>query len=72
MVNVFKICDKCVATNIKTIVPRLQELDENAIIDIKCHSFCGPGSKKPFVIVNERTVFANSEDEVIEKVQALI
>jgi uncharacterized protein YuzB (UPF0349 family) len=70
--NVFKICDKCVGTNIKTIVPKLKELDPNAEIDIKCHSFCGPGSMKPFVIVNERTVFATTEDEVIEKVRKLI
>jgi len=70
--NIFKICDKCAGTNIKTLVPKLTALDPNAEIDIKCHSFCGPGSMKPFVIVNERTVFAETEDEVIEKIKRLI
>ncbi len=70
--NNFKICDKCAGTNIKTLVPKLKELDPNAEIDIKCHSFCGPGSKKPFVIVNDRTVFAETEEEVIKKVRRLI
>lgn len=65
---IFKICDKCKGTNIKTLVPKLKEM-ENAEIEIGCQNFCGIGRSKPFVIVNHIPIIAESEDELIEKVR---
>lgn len=66
---IFKICDKCKATNINSLVPRLKEIDDKADIDIRCHNFCGVGRTKPFVIIDHIPVIAETEDELIEKIK---
>ncbi|WP_280770839.1 DUF1450 domain-containing protein [Salipaludibacillus daqingensis] len=69
MPNKFKVCHKCKATNIDTLVPKLEQLDPNAKIKIGCQSYCGPGKKKPFVIVNDKVVSSKKEEKLIEKVE---
>lgn len=70
--NQFRVCDKCKATNIKTLVPRLKELDSEAEIIIGCQNFCGIGAKKSFVICNHVPIIAENEDELIDKVKQTI
>lgn len=67
--NKFAICDICKATNIETLVPRLKEIDKDAVIEIGCQSFCGIGATKSFAIVNNIPVIADNEDELIDKIK---
>lgn len=70
--NEIRICDKCKATNIKTLVPKIKKVDPEAEIKIGCQNFCGIGRTKSFAIVNNIPVIALSEDELIDKIQEAI
>lgn len=72
MSNQFKVCDRCKATNIQTLLPKLKELDSEADIVIGCQNFCGIGATKSFAIVNNIPIITDSEDNLIEKIKETI
>lgn len=66
---IIKICDKCAATNIKTLIPKLKQLDTRIEIKLGCQNMCGVGRTKPFAIINSKSITAKTEDELIEKIK---
>ena len=69
MSNEFRICDKCRGTNIRTLVPKLKEIDSEASIIIGCQNLCGIGRTKSFAIVNHIPIIAPNEDSLIEEIK---
>lgn len=65
----FKVCDRCKGVSVKTLVPKLKEINPQAEIQIGCQGFCGIGRSKPFVIVDHMSIIADDEDQLIEKVK---
>lgn len=72
MANEFRVCDECKTTNIKSILPRLKQLDPEATIKIGCQSYCGIGFKKPFLVVNDSYITGKTEDDLIEKTKKFL
>ncbi|MDD3393008.1 MAG: DUF1450 domain-containing protein [Bacilli bacterium] len=72
MKNQFKICNRCRATNIETLKPRLEELDSDAEIIVGCQNMCGIGAVKSFAIVNNMPIIAANEDELVDKIKEKI
>ncbi|GIQ68157.1 DUF1450 domain-containing protein [Xylanibacillus composti] len=72
MANDIRICDKCRHIRLKTMVPKLEQLDPEAEIKIGCKSYCGPCSRAAFIYINGRYVTGQTEDEAIEKARKYV
>ncbi len=64
----FATCNKCRTIDHKYLVNELLKLYPDASFEVRCQSFCGPGSLEPFIAVNEVFISAKSMDVLIEKV----
>ncbi len=65
----FATCNKCNGFNHKELVSKLLVLYPDAKYEVKCQSFCGPGSNEPFVAINEVFITASTIDELLLKVE---
>ena len=64
-----EVCDKCKATNVNTLVPKIKSISNDIEVEIHCIQFCGIGRNKIVVLVNHVPVMGDTEDEVIEKIK---
>ncbi len=68
----FSVCQKCKTFDYKVLIGELRTQYPNATFDLKCQSFCGPGSIRPFLAVNERFIEADTIEELLEKTRELV
>ncbi|MFV0499312.1 MAG: DUF1450 domain-containing protein [Bacilli bacterium] len=68
----FSICSKCKTVDYKTIINDLRLKYPEAKFDVRCHSYCGPGSLKPFVAVNETFILGDDTQDLLKKVNEFI
>lgn len=64
-----EICDKCKATNIDSIVPKIKELSSDIEIKVGCINFCGIGRSKIVVLVDHIPVIGDTEEEILIKIK---
>lgn len=64
-----RICDKCKAIHVNQLIPKFKKLFPDANIILGCQNMCGIGRNKPFVIVNDKPIIANNDDELIEEIK---
>ena len=71
--NEFKICTKCKGINLTTLLPKIMKLDPNAIIkQPTCVSYCGPGRDFPFIILNNKPVIGENENDLLAKISEIL
>lgn len=64
-----RICDKCKAIHVNQLITKFKKLFPDANIILGCQNMCGIGRNKPFVIVNDKPIIANNDDELIEEIK---
>lgn len=66
---IIRICDKCKGTNIKTLIPKIKTIIPNCEIIVGCQNVCGIGRNKSFLILNDKLIIADNENELIGKLK---
>lgn len=63
------ICDKCKAIYYLSILKKLKEIYPNAKYEIGCNNMCGIGRSKVVIILNNKPIIADNEEELIKKIK---
>ena len=63
------ICDKCKGINFVSLLKEIKELFPNAEFEIGCNNMCGIGRSKVVVIINNKPLIADTEEELINKIK---
>jgi len=66
---IISICDKCKAFNHLSILKKLKEVYPDAKYEIGCNNMCGICRSKVVVILNNKTMIADTEEELINKIK---
>lgn len=64
-----ELCDRCKATNIKSLVPKIKSICSDIEIQIHCIQFCGVGRDKIVVLLDHVPIMGDTEEEVINKLK---
>ena len=66
-------CRKCHekrrGKNFDDTIKEIEKIVGSKMIDYDCQSYCGPGRKKNFVIIDDEIIEGNSLDELLVKLK---
>lgn len=66
-----KICNRCKGFDINKVKKALDKNFCNVVYEIGCNNMCGIGRDKVVVIVNNKSIIADSINELINKIKNL-
>jgi uncharacterized protein YuzB (UPF0349 family) len=66
---IISICNKCKAINYLSILKKLKEIYPDAKYEIGCNNMCGIGRSKVVIILNNKPIIADTEEELINKIK---
>lgn len=62
-------CQICKSMKNQRMPEKLAMAFPEAQIHIKCQSYCGPGSREPFAMINDDIITAPTVDELINEIR---
>lgn len=65
-------CEFCKSMKNQRLEQRLQKAFPDAEIEMKCQSYCGPGSRVPFVMIDDEIIEAPTIDLLIEAIKKYV
>ncbi len=63
------ICDRCKGINSISLIKKIKELFPNAEFEIGCNNMCGIGRSKVVVIINNKPLISDTEEELLNKIK---
>jgi hypothetical protein len=63
------ICNKCKGINCASLLKKLKDLYPNAKYEIGCNNMCGIGRSKVVIILDNKPIIADTEEELINKIK---
>ena len=67
-----ELCEKCKATDAKSLVPKIRRISNDIEMQIHCIQFCGVGRDKIVVLLDHVPIIGSSENEIIKKISEKI
>lgn len=62
-------CEICKSMKNQRLSEKLAKAFPQAQIQMKCQSYCGPGSRQPFVMINDDIITAQTVDMLIKEIE---
>lgn len=63
------ICNKCKSVNYISLLRKLKEIYPDAKYEIGCNNMCGIGRSKVVIILDNKPIIADTEEELINKIK---
>lgn len=63
-----ELCNKCKATNVNSLLPKIRNISDDIEIIIHCIQYCGIGRDRIVVLLDHIPIIGDTEEEVIEKI----
>lgn len=65
-------CETCKSMKNQQLEQKLKKAFPEMEVQIKCQSYCGPGSRMPFVMIDDEIIEAPSIEQLIEAIHQYV